>query len=466
MKIYNTLTRKKEDFKPLTKGKVKMYVCGPTPYDFGHLGHGMEAVVFDTVRRYLLYKGYDVTYVFNYTDIDDKLIIRAEIAKTTVKELADRIIPEYHKDYEALGILKPDVEPMATAHIKEMVELVADLEGKGYAYVIDSDGVYFEVSKFKDYGKLSKQKLDELRSGSRVEVKDAKKDPRDFVLWKFAKPGEPQWDSPWGAGRPGWHIECSAMSRKYLGETFDIHGGGADLIFPHHECEIAQSEGSNSCDFARYWMHNAFIRIDNEKMSKSLGNFFTMRDIFKEFSPQAVRYLFIQGHYRSPIDFSDELLKKSEAGLARIHDFVRRLENYEGKSGNVSEIVERMIFKATNDIEAAMDDDFETPRALAAIFDLIKEINKMIDEQSLEQDDKENVMQFIQTMDKIFGIFTPTESEDIDSETEKMIEEKIKEREAAKSARDYDYADAIRDELLEKGIQLEDTPNGTTWKKV
>jgi cysteinyl-tRNA synthetase len=466
MKIYNTLTRKKEEFKPLQKGKVKMYVCGPTPYDYGHLGHGMAAVVFDIVRRYLIYKGYEVTYVFNYTDIDDKLIQRAQIAGTSVKELVEKLIPVYHEDYEKLGVMKPDVEPLATEHIEEMIELIEGLERKGHTYVIENDGVYFEVATFKDYGKLSKQKLDELKCGLRVEVKDEKKSQLDFVLWKFAKPGEPCWESPWGEGRPGWHIECSAMSRKYLGETFDIHGGGADLIFPHHECEIAQSESGNKKPFVIYWMHNAFIRINNEKMSKSLGNFFTMKDIFREFSPQAVRYMFLQGHYRSPIDFSDDLLKKSTASLQRIHDFVRRLENYEAREGNVSEIVERIVFKAADEIEKAMDDDFETPRALAAIFDLIKLINKMIDEKSLEKDDKENVMTFIQRMDAIFGIFIPTKTEEMNPEQIALIEKRIAEREKAKKEKNYKKSDTIRNELLEMNIQLEDTPDGTRWKTI
>ncbi|MBP9770953.1 cysteine--tRNA ligase, partial [Candidatus Gracilibacteria bacterium] len=325
IKIYDTLTAKKVDFVPLDEGKVGIYVCGPTVYDSAHLGHGRSAVSFDVIRRYFIYRGYEVKYVSNYTDIDDKMINRANQEGISVKELSDKVIPIYAKDYGALGVMVPDVQPLATDHVPEMIELIQGLEKQGFTYVLD-DGVYYEVAKFTEYGKLSKQKLEDLRVGSRVEVKDGKKSPYDFVLWKFKKEGEPSWSSPWGEGRPGWHIECSAMTWKHLGEKFDIHGGGLDLTFPHHECEIAQSEpvfGKGS--FSKYWMHNGFINVDNEKMSKSLGNFFTLKEIFEKYDPKVVRFMFLQTHYRNPVNFSNVLLDQAKAGLSRLHDFVRNL---------------------------------------------------------------------------------------------------------------------------------------------
>ncbi|OGJ52574.1 cysteine--tRNA ligase, partial [Candidatus Peregrinibacteria bacterium RIFOXYC2_FULL_41_22] len=319
LKVKNTLSGKKEEFKPIKDNHVGMYVCGPTVYDFGHLGHGRSAVVFDIIRKYLKYKGYDVTYVSNYTDIDDKMINRANKEGITVKQLAEKIIPEYQEDYGQLKIDKPDTQPKATQYIPQMIELIKKLIEKGYAYELE-DGVYYEVEKFAHYGKLSGQNQDELKAGARIEKDDKKRHPHDFVLWKKAKPDEPSWPSPWGEGRPGWHIECSAMSMDLLGETFDIHGGGMDLIFPHHEDEIAQSEAATGKSYVKYWLHNGFITINNEKMSKSLGNFFTLKEIFAKYNPNTVRYMIIGTHYRSPINFSHELLDQSENALSRIKD--------------------------------------------------------------------------------------------------------------------------------------------------
>lgn len=461
MKIFNTLSGRKEEYKPVRDGEVRMYVCGPTVYDFGHLGHGRSAVSFDVIRKYLIEKGYRVTYVTNYTDIDDKMINRAEIMKISVSQLAEKIIPEYEADYAALGIAKADYQPSATEYVNEIIEIIKRLEEGGHIYVI-SDGVYFDIKTFDDYGKLSKQNLEELKSGSRVELNTEKQNPQDFVLWKFAKPGEPKWDSPWGEGRPGWHIECSAMSHAILGETLDIHGGGADLTFPHHECEIAQSECAFNVPFVKYWMHNGFIRINNEKMSKSLNNFFTLKDIFKEYDPQAVRYLFLQTHYRSPIDFSKKLLEQSEKSLRRIHDFVRRLKAYskfsvddkeEGKINFINECLRKFY--------DSMDDDFETPGALAACFEFIRELNKYMDAESLDKNSHSKAIMFIKETDAVLGIFEENEKEEISEEIQSLISE----REEARKNKDFARSDLIRDELLKRGIQLEDTPDGTIWKK-
>ena len=368
LKIKNTLSGKKEEFKPLKKGKVSMYVCGPTVYDYGHLGHGRSAVCFDVVRRYLIYKGYDVEFVSNYTDIDDKMINRARQEKIGVDELAEKIIPAYEKDYAALGILPPDKAPRATSYIAEMIVFLKKMDAAGVLYAIGGDGVYFDVSKATGYGKLSGQRLEDLKIGARVEENVKKKNPYDFVVWKFAKEGEPSWPSPWGDGRPGWHLECSVMSWKLLGEKFDIHGGGGDLMFPHHECEIAQSEsvfGEGS--FAQYWMHNGFITIHKEKMSKSLGNFFTLKDVLEKYDGKVVRFMFLQTHYANPIEFSFDLLEQAKASLGRIHDFVRNLGLSDGnKKFDVAPYKEKF--------EEFMSNDFDTSGALSVVFDLVKEI--------------------------------------------------------------------------------------------
>lgn len=463
MQVYNTFTQKKEEFKPVKKNHVGMYVCGPTVYDLGHLGHGRSAVSFDVIRKYFIYKGYTTTFVTNYTDIDDKMITRAELMEIAVPELAAKIIPEYAKDYAALGVMAGDVQPKATENIPEMIQIIAQLEQKGHTYVIEGDGVYFDITTFKNYGKLSKQKLDELKSGIRVAVKELKRNPQDFVLWKFSKPGEPLWDSPWGEGRPGWHIECSAMSSKYLGETFDIHGGGADLTFPHHECEIAQSESYTGKTFCKYWLHNGFIQVNNEKMSKSLGNFFTLRDVFTKFDPQVVRYLFLQTHYRSPIEFSDALLEQSKNSLERVHTFYQRLMEYQPAegSGDVATMT-GLLDMTQKDFEKAMGNDFETPVALAACFDLVKEVNKFMDQKTLTRLDKEQLVTFLERIDSVLGIFVPTSTHSVDMDIEKLIQE----RDAARDSKNWKRADEIRDELLAKGIKLEDSAGGTKWKKL
>lgn len=457
MKIFNTLTKKKEEFQPLTKGQVKMYVCGPTVYDVGHLGHGRAAVMFDVVRKYFLYKGYEVFFVSNYTDIDDKMIKRASELGISVKELADRIIPEYEQDFRALGVMDPDRKPKATEYIEPIVEMIQKLEEKDFTYVLD-DGVYFDVSKYPDYGKLSGQKLDELMMGARVEVKENKKNPQDFALWKFEKPGEPAWDSPWGRGRPGWHIECSAMTWKNLGEEFDIHGGGQDLIFPHHDCEIAQSESALRSRFAKYWMHNGFININQEKMSKSLGNFFTICDILKKYSPPVLRLLYLQTHYRSPIDFSGVLLTQAQHTLQRVQDFFKRLKTYQSTASDYRGL-NKIFLKTKQKFEEAMDDDFETPEAFASLFEFIKEMNKLLDEEKLSKKNIQKIYEFIKPFDGILGVFHHHE-ETLEPAFMKLIEE----REQARKRKDWKEADRIRDELKEKGVYVEDTPSGPVWK--
>ncbi len=462
MHIFNTLIGRKEIFKPVREGKVRMYVCGPTVYDYGHLGHGRSAVSFDVIRKYFIMKGFNVTYVTNYTDIDDKMINRAQIMNISVKELADKIIPEYERDYAALGILKADYNPKATNYMAEIIDIIKRLEEEGYVYVI-SDGVYFDIKRFDEYGKLSKQDIEELKSGSRVELKTEKRNPQDFVLWKFAKPDEPKWDSPWGEGRPGWHIECSAMSHAILGQTLDIHGGGADLTFPHHECEIAQSECAFNVPFVKYWMHNGFIRVNNDKMSKSLNNFFTLRDIFKEYKPQAVRYLFLQTHYRSPIDFSKDLLEQAENSLQRVHDFFRRLGSFSSfdeadETGHGVQFIDECMQKFIE----SMDDDFETPSALAACFEFIKELNKYMDSGSLDKATHKKALNFIQETDAVLGIFKRDVKEEVNDDVQSLINE----REKARRNKDFSKSDEIRNELQKKGVQLEDTPEGTIWKRI
>ncbi|MDD3861959.1 MAG: cysteine--tRNA ligase [Candidatus Gracilibacteria bacterium] len=457
MKIYDSRLKETVEFEPLEEGKVKMYVCGPTVYDKAHLGHGRSAVSFDVVRRYFEYKygEENVIFVSNYTDIDDKMINRAKEEGISVEELADKVIPIYERDYEALGVKKPNFQPKATKHVKEIIELIKDLEKGGFTYVLE-DGVYYDVSKFPDYGKLSGQKLEDLKMGARIDVNDKKKNPYDFVLWKFKKEGEPAWESPWGEGRPGWHIECSAMTWKVFGEKFDIHGGGLDLKFPHHECEIAQSCGAFGKDsFAKYWMHNGFIQVNNEKMSKSLGNFFTLEDIFAKYDPQVVRFMFLQTHYRNPINFSDQLLEQAKAGLERIHGFVRRLEDY----NSVSEM-DPLRIEFGNEVNKSMDNDFDTSGALGTIFTVMNSINPLLDDRSVNFD-KEFVLDQLKRLDNFFGFIYPREKFEISDDIESLISQ----REEARESKDFKKSDEIRDELLKRGIVLEDTANGTIWKK-
>lgn len=429
--------------KPLNKEpgeELKIYVCGPTVYDHPHLGHGRSAVAFDLARRFLTFAGYKVSYVSNYTDIDDKMIDRAEKEGISVAELAEKIIPEYEKDYALLGIEKPDYSPRATEqkYIDEMIALIKNLEEKGHAYAL-SDGIYFDISTFADYGKLSHQKLDELMAGSRVEERSDKKNHQDFVLWKLKKEGEPFWASPWGEGRPGWHIECSAMSKVLLGETFDIHGGGLDLKFPHHEGEIAQSTAASGKPLAHFWMHNGFVTVDKEKMSKSLGNFFTLKDVFKKFHPRVVRFFLISTHYRSPIEFSDELLEQAKNTLKTLDEFY--LKNRDGTNEKKNEVDEELLKKFAE----RMNNDFDTAGAFAEIFEWIKT-------------NPSKVQGTLERINLVLQIF-PTDFS-LTAEQEKLITE----REEARNTKDWAKSDQIRDKLTEQGIEIEDSPQGSFAK--
>ena len=471
LKIYNTASRSLEEFKPLEEGKVGMYVCGVTVYDFCHIGHARSAVAFDIIYRYLKFKGYDVIFVKNFTDVDDKIINRANQEGVSCDEIASKYIKEYYEDMEKLNIERPTFEPKATEHIKEIIDLVKKLIDKGYAYEVDGD-VYYSVEKFKDYGKLSHKNIEELKSGARVEINDKKRNPLDFALWKKSKENEPFWDSPWGKGRPGWHIECSAMSMKYLGESFDIHGGGEDLIFPHHENEIAQSEAATGKEFARYWIHNGFVRINKEKMSKSLGNFFTIRDVLKQFNGETLRYFLLLTHYRSPIDFSFDGLAAAKEALNRYYNLIQRIENAPfDKNGIEDKELENSINTLLDRFESAMDDDFNAPKAIGEIFATVKLFNQYLD--NVEKSDKTALRKYKDTfldamnrISKVLGVFSTSSAkwfipEDIDVE---WVESKIKERALARKNKDYKTADAIREELAKKGIILEDAKDYTRWK--
>lgn len=459
MKIYNTITREKQEFEPVKDEIVNMYLCGPTVYAAPHLGHGRSAVAFDVVRRYLMLKGYSVRFASNYTDIDDKMIKNANEKNLTVKELADSVIPLYERDYASLKILPPDLQPKATEHIEAIIELIKKLENQNATYQLD-DGVYFDITSFPEYGELSNQKLEELRMGARVEVNENKKNPQDFALWKKMKPGEPSWESPWGKGRPGWHVECSAMGMALLGETLDIHAGGADLIFPHHECEIAQSEKATGKPFAKYWMHNGFININEEKMSKSLGNIISLYDLIKKYGGDTIRYMYLQTHYRSPINFTDSLITQSQNSLKRIHDFTMSLERG-GEEGVLSDTVKEYVREARNKFISSMDDDFETPGALAALYELIKKINIYRNETPLTQPDLKVLYDFLREIDTVFAVLF-SDKKDIEEE----VKELISEREEARGNKDFSRADEIRKLLEEKGISVEDTPDGPIWKRI
>ncbi|MFN3919770.1 MAG: cysteine--tRNA ligase [Methylohalobius sp.] len=454
--IYNSLTRKKEPFRPITPGKVRMYVCGMTVYDYCHLGHARVMVVFDCIVRYLRWRGFDVTYVRNITDIDDKIIRRANELGIPIQQLTAKFIQAMHEDERALGCLPPDIEPKATQSIPQIIAMIQTLLERGYAYLGDNGDVYYAVSKFKAYGKLSGKNLEELRAGARVEIAEAKHDPLDFVLWKRAKPGEPAWDSPWGPGRPGWHIECSAMSTSCLGAHFDIHGGGADLQFPHHENEIAQSEGATGKPFVNYWLHVGFVRIDQEKMSKSLGNVFTIRELLKTYPGEVLRFFILTTHYRSPLDYSEESLAQTRAGLQRLYTALRGLpEAGEGEAGE--SFRQRFI--------DAMDDDFNTPEALAVLFDLAKAINR------LKSEDLKQAAEFgatLKTLAGVLGLLQEAPEAFLKGKTELSVEEierLIEQRNQARKAKDWATADRIRAQLGTHGIVLEDTPKGTLWRR-
>lgn len=467
MKIYNTMSKKKEEFIPLEEGKVKMYVCGPTVYNFIHIGNARPMIAFDTVRRYFEYKGYDVNFVSNFTDVDDKIIKKAIEEGVTADEISKRYIAECKKDMEAMNIKPATKNPLATEEICGMVDMIQTLIDKGYAY--EKNGtVYYRTRKFEGYGKLSHKNLDDLRSGGRtllVTGEDEKEDPLDFVLWKPKKEGEPAWESPWSEGRPGWHIECSEMSKKYLGEQIDIHAGGEDLIFPHHENEIAQSEAANGKEFARYWMHNGFLNIDNRKMSKSLGNFFTVREISEKYDLQVLRFFMLSAHYRSPLNFSAELMEAAKNGLERILTAAENLRFLSGNAGDGAMTEEeKEMFARTEeyvaDFERAMDDDFNTADAIAAVFDLVKYINTTADG-SRSREYLDSLYARLQTLTDVLGIIVDKEEEMLDADIEAMIEK----RQAARKERNFALADQIRDELLAKGIILEDTREGVKWKK-
>lgn len=467
MKIYNTMSKRKEEFVPLEEGKVKMYVCGPTVYNFIHIGNARPMIVFDTVRRYFEYKGYDVNFVSNFTDVDDKIIKKANEEGVTAEEISKRYIAECKKDMEGMNIEPATKNPLATEEIGGMIKMIRTLIEKGYAY--EKNGtVYFRTRKFKDYGKLSHKNLDDLQSGGRtllVTGEDEKEDPLDFVLWKPKKEGEPAWQSPWGEGRPGWHIECSEMSKKYLGEQIDIHAGGEDLIFPHHENEIAQSEAANGKEFAKYWMHNGFLNIDNRKMSKSLGNFFTVREISEKYDLQVLRFFMLSAHYRSPLNFSAELMESARSGLNRI---VTAAENLKFLIGNAS--AEKMTeeekekFEKSKEyvdsFEKAMDDDFNTADAIAAVFELVKYINTTADGKS-SGEYLESLLKRLVSLTDVLGIIVEKEDEILDADIEALIAE----RQAARKEKNFARADQIRDELLAKGIILEDTREGVKWKR-
>jgi cysteinyl-tRNA synthetase len=480
LKIYNTLSGRKEEFVPLTPGKVKMYVCGVTVYDYCHIGHARSAIVFDAIRRYFCYKGYHVAFIKNFTDIDDKIINRAGKEGVAWYVIAKKYTEEYHKDMNALGVESADIEPKATEHIKEMIDIVQKLVDKGYAYEIDGD-VYFEVDKAPEYGKLSKRDKEEMMAGARVEVDERKKNPMDFALWKKSKEDEPSWDSPWGFGRPGWHIECSAMSIKHLGESFDIHGGGADLIFPHHENEIAQSESVTGKPFARYWIHNGFITIDKEKMSKSLGNFFTIREILDTFDAEVIRLFLLSTHYRSPIEFSDEQLRETEISLDRYYSTILRINdsaekrNKKGDSLNAEKNLEERLLHFHERFEEAMDDDFNTALAIGHIFEFVRDVNKFLDSKPSGQSACEFLQKakdLLSESGKVLNIFgrPPQEWYRALMTTKKIslsehdILDKIKERQDARQRKEWDIADRIRKELDERGIILEDKDGRTDWK--
>lgn len=462
MKILNTLTRRKEEFVPINEGKVGIYVCGPTVYDYIHIGNARPMIVFDTLRRYLEYKGYDVNYVSNFTDVDDKIIKRANEEGVDASVISERYIAEVKKDMAALNVREATTHPKATEEIPDMIEMVKTLIEKGYAYEVNGT-VYFRTRKFKDYGKLSKKNIDDLRSGNRdllVSGVDEKEDPLDFVLWKPKKEGEPSWPSPWGDGRPGWHLECSVMSKKYIGDVIDIHAGGEDLIFPHHENEIAQSEAANGTEFARYWMHNGFLKINNEKMSKSLGNFFTVREIAEKYPLQVIRFFMLSAHYRSPLNFSADLVEASKNGLERILTAVDRLKSISGTEGEVDKAVADEMDAFVKKYEAAMDDDLNTADAISVIFELVKYANVNVTEDSTKST-VELVLNTVTKLCDILGIITEKKEEILDSDIEALIEE----RQAARKAKNFARADEIRDQLSDMGIILEDTREGVKWKR-
>jgi cysteinyl-tRNA synthetase len=486
LRVYNTLSGKKEEFQSLVPGKVGMYVCGVTVYDYCHIGHARANIVFDIVYRYLQYSNYDVTYVRNYTDVDDKIIARANERGISSQELSEEFIRAFDEDMAALGLRKPTHEPKATAYIAEIITLVEQLIAKGMAYESEGD-VYYSVDNFSSYLQLSKRNMEEMLAGARIAPGELKRNPMDFALWKAAKPGEPSWESPWGAGRPGWHIECSAMSSSLLGETFDIHGGGRDLIFPHHENEIAQSEGVSGKPFVKYWLHNGFVNVNQEKMSKSLGNFFTIRDILKRYDPEVVRFFILTAHYRSPIDFSDQNLEEARIGLTRFYEALAHLDKVLARDDNVTgegpvtealaEPVEKLV-RLEERFRSAMDDDFNTAQAIGHMFDAVRAINRILAE---ENDLHGQLLAILSNghddlirLGEVLGLFGSDPAAWLARSAQEGladsglsgadIEALILERREARTNRDFARADQIRDELADKGVLLLDSPEGTTWK--
>ena len=473
MKIFNTLSRRKEEFVPIEEGKVRMYVCGPTVYNLIHIGNARPMIFFDTVRRYLEYKGYEVNFVSNFTDVDDKIINAANREDVTWKEISDRYIAAYFTAMDALNVHRADVFPRVSETMEDIIRMIETLIERGFAYVTGAGDVYYRVEAFAHYGRLSGRSLEDMEAGARVEVNETKEHPMDFALWKAAKPGEPSWDSPWGKGRPGWHIECSAMSVKYLGEVFDFHGGGNDLIFPHHENEIAQAEPCIDGDekFARYWLHNGFITIDNEKMSKSKNNFFTVKDILKEFPGEVIRFFILQTHYRSPLDFSDERLHEAQAALDRLHNVHDVIVEFSSREGTADTAAELAAQAETflHDFDAAMDDDFNTALAISQMFGLAKEINRYHQEvergTSFDAANFKKAADAFYTMAEIIGIFEQEEMAADDGLADALMDIIIGIRQEARAAKNWAVADKIRDGLKNAGVVIEDTPTGVRWKR-
>jgi cysteinyl-tRNA synthetase len=480
LKIYNTQSRKKEEFLPLRDNRVGIYVCGITAYDFCHVGHARSAVVFDVMVSYLRYRGYDVTYVKNFTDIDDKIIEKAKREGSDIKDIAERYILEHDEDMQKLHVATPDFTPRATENIEGMIHLVSTLLDKGLAYAMDGD-VYYSVQNFPEYGKLSGRNIEEMMAGARIDVNEKKKNPLDFTLWKASKEGEPWWESPWGKGRPGWHIECSVMSQRYLGETLDIHGGGEDLIFPHHENEIAQSEGATGKPFSRYWLHNGFVRVNSEKMSKSLGNFFTIRDILAKYHPEVLRFFLLQSHYRSPVDFSDAALNEARQGMNRFYTTLKAVQDVSAvlrdDSGEKTELaVGKEAGKLRKQFVEAMDDDFNTARAVGHLFDTARFLNAQLSggkKATISPEEAVEIKNQFLEIGKVLGIFFEDPEayllQDRERETKKRnlnvaeIGSLIAERNTARSAKDWQKADDIRKKLTEMGISIRDTADETTW---
>lgn len=465
MKIYNTLSRRKEELKTITEGEVKIYACGPTVYNFIHIGNARPLCVFDTFRRYLEYRGYKVNFVQNFTDVDDKIIRRANEEGTDYKTVSEKYIEEFWTDAKGMNVREATVHPKATENIDEIINIVETLIEKGYAYATDNGDVYFSPKKFEKYGKLSHQPLEDLEAGARINIGEVKREPMDFALWKGAKPGEPYWESPWGKGRPGWHIECSAMVRRYLGETIDIHCGGQDLVFPHHENEIAQSECCNGVPFANYWMHNGFISVDNVKMSKSLGNFFTVRDVANEYGYEPIRYFLISSHYRSPINYSIDIIEQCKASLVRLYNCRESLDfsvkNAVGTLPENADEIKKIIDSRREQFIKAMDDDLNTADAISAVFELVKDINTTVITDAPSKELVEYATKMFDELTGVLGLVYNRKTESLDDEIEKLIEARTQ----ARKDRNWAEADRIRDELKAQGIVLEDTPQGVKWHR-